>query len=445
MKQYEKVMHHVQTLADKGNLKTGDRLPSIRSLSEALSLSPASVIKAYQLMEAGHKIYVIPKSGSYWMDNREASVTETDVFDFTRITPDPMLIPFKEFQYCLSQAINLYKRELFGYGNGQGLPKLLETLIPHLANAQLFCHPEQLFITSGSQQALTLLALMFHHLCPQKAGGILVEQPSYAAFLDFCTLQGIPITGIRRNAAGLDFKQLEAAFKTGRYSAFYTMPRCQNPLGTSLSEKDKLRLVSLAEKYKIYIIEDDYLADISTQPKVFPLYYYDTSDRVIYVKSFSKIFLPGIRLGLAILPASLKEPFLREKTAHDISTAVLPQGALELFISSGLYDRHIRRCHSVYKKKTLRASHILSQIVQPQVSVLPPSDGFLTSLEFSDDYPLPRLQKLLHQRGVIVSGSDSSYLPGYAHLRGIRLCYAALSEAVIDKGLSVMVQTINAL
>lgn len=445
MRQYEKVINYIQALYENGKLKTGTRLPSIRELSNSLALSPASVIKAYQLMEAGHRIYVIPRSGAYWMDNQESSVTETNVFDFTRITPDPALIPFKEFQYCLSQAINLYKRELFGYGNGQGLPNLLDTLIPHLANAQLFCRAEQLFITSGSQQALTLLALMFHHLYPQKKGGILVEQPTYASFLDFCHLHGIPMAGIERNASGLNFKQLEAAFKTGRFSAFYTIPRCQNPLGTSLSEKDKMHLVSLAEKYQIYIIEDDYLGDINTQPKAFPLYYYDTSDRVIYVKSFSKVFLPGIRLGLTILPASLYEPFIREKTVHDLSTAVLPQGALELFLSSGLYDRHIGRCKSLYKKKTLRASSILSQIVHPHVNVRLPSDGFLASIEFAEDFPVARLLKLLDQRGLIVSGIENSYLPDYPHLRGIRLCFAALAESTIDQGLLTLVQTINSI
>ncbi|WP_296558075.1 PLP-dependent aminotransferase family protein [uncultured Acetobacterium sp.] len=310
MRQYEKVLETIRTAVLNGGIKSGDKLPSIRGLSEQLHLSNASVIKAYQVLEASHSVYVIPKSGYYWMEQPPEIANEMAYIDFTKMHPDKNLIPFREFQHCLDQSIAHYKRELFCYGPTSGLPSLLIALQNHLAKRQIFCDAHSIVITSGSQQALALLATTDFE---NGRNEILVEQPSYGVFQSLHALNGIPMTGISRTENGLDFKMLESAMKTGRFKCFYTIPRCHNPLGTSLTEKEKQRLVALAAKYQVYIIEDDYLADLSYGSKSMPLYYYDTHQMVIYVKSFSKAFLPGIRLGLAVMPPKRLSAFTKQK------------------------------------------------------------------------------------------------------------------------------------
>lgn len=116
-----------------------------------------------------------------------------------------------------------------------------------------------------------------------------------------------------------------------------------NPLGTSYSEKDKRCIAELAEKYDVYIVEDDYLADLDKSKKSLPIYYYDIWERVVYLKSFSKTFMPGIRLGAVILQEKLKSEFLKHKRYYDLSTSALEQGALEIYINSGMYKKHIQK------------------------------------------------------------------------------------------------------
>ncbi len=439
MKQYEKVLIAIQSAVENGDIKSGDKLPSIRELAQKLALSPASVIKAYQQLEAEHSVYVIPKSGYYWMERPVDASEEKTFIDFTKMNPDNALIPFREFQHCLDQTIHTYKRELFGYGPTAGLESLQQVLVNHLATRQIFCKPEQLVITAGSQQALSLLAMTDFENGHKE---ILLEQPSYGVFQSLHALNGIPMTGISRTESGIDFKSLEAAMKTGRYKCFYTIPRCHNPLGTSLSEKDKQKLVALAHKYQVYLIEDDYLADLSYSPKSMPLYYYDTHQMVIYVKSFSKAFLPGIRLGLVVLPPKLLASFTKQKRAHDLNTAVLSQGALEMFIASGMYDRHTQRCRRVYQKKCKLATSILGTLDHPKVVVLLPTDGFLAWIGFSDGFPISRLLENLQTVQIKVTTADVYYQIFKIHPQGIRICFSTLTDQEIKAGLTELIRQI---
>lgn len=442
MRQYEKVVEYIMDLSSKGLLQAADQLPSIRTLSTQLEVSKASVIRGYEELESRHLIYVIPKSGYYWMDRLSDGHVKRMGIDFTKAHPDESMIPYRAFQHCINQAIELYQRELFSYSQSAGLPRLIHALNNHLAERQIFCRVGQIVVTSGSQQSLALLAQMDFD---NDRRGVLVEQPSYSMFQNLTKLLKIPMAGIKRTPDSLDFKGLEKAFKSGQYKFFYCIPRCHNPYGTSLSEKDKKRLVSLAAKYKVYIVEDDYLADLSTDYKQLPLYYYDTAGMVIYIKSFSKAFLPGIRLGFAVLPKNLMTTFLEHKNAHDLNTSVLSQGALELFITSGLYDKHTQKAQKYYHQKGELAKHILSALTPLStkgVHVTLPNSGFLCWIGFSQDYDLANLKQKLQKEGLRISDGSEFLQVSEEKPLGFRICFSTLTEEEITLGLTRLVSVI---
>lgn len=442
MKQFEKAVDYILKLAEQGQLKAADQLPSIRNLADLLGISKASVIRGYEALELKHLVYVIPKSGYYWMDRNLEDVSPCFGADFTKVHPDEHLIPFRAFQHCMNQSIELYQKELFGYSDPAGLPRLISALHRHLLDRQIYCKPSQIAITSGSQQALSILARMDFG---NGGKAILVEQPSYSLFQHLEALEAIPMTGIPRTPEGLDFKALEKAFKTGLYKCFYCMPRCHNPYGTSLSEKDKKKLVSLAIKYNVFIIEDDYLADLSTDHRQMPLYYYDTAGMVVYVKSFSKAFLPGIRLGFVVLPLTLQPMFLRHKRVQDLNTSVFSQGALEIFISSGLYDKHTQKVQKYYKHKGDVAAGILSTLIplrEQGVHVQLPESGFICWIGFDPSFDLTKLYKSFKQEGIQVSDASEFNILMPNQIQGFRLCFAPLSEEEINLGLTRLVALI---
>ncbi len=126
----------------------------------------------------------------------------------------------------------------------------------------------------------------------------------------------------------------------------------QNPTGATYSLEKKLRILELAELYDFYIVEDDYLSELIYDNKQYKSFKsLDINDRVIYIKSFSKIFLPGIRLGYMISPEKYKEHIQNSKINTDISTSSLMQRALDLYINKDLWKEHISYLNMAYKEK----------------------------------------------------------------------------------------------
>jgi DNA-binding transcriptional MocR family regulator len=161
----------------------------------------------------------------------EQSQEDTDKrtpYPFNAMTPDPTLIPYREYQHCLDQAINRYKKTLFQYSDTRGLDDLQNILQVHLSQRQIFCDREQIVMTTGSQQALTLIVQLLHS---RTGKGVLMEQPSYGVFRDFIALQGIPVGGFRRSQKGIDFNALKKQFRNWGLQRYLYYPEGPQPIG----------------------------------------------------------------------------------------------------------------------------------------------------------------------------------------------------------------------
>lgn len=130
------------------------------------------------------------------------------------------------------------------------------------------------------------------------------------------------------------------------------MTNFQNPTGYTYSEDTKINLIYLANKYDFYIIEDDYMSELRfSGDKILPIKALDKNNRVIYLKSFSKIFMPGIRLGYLISPQNINMDVQSVKYSTDISTSGFIQRAFDLYLRKGLWDKHINKLIEIYKEK----------------------------------------------------------------------------------------------
>ncbi len=269
---------------------------------------------------------------------------------------------------------------------------------------------------------------------------IVVEQPTYSGLLRMIEKSAFKCQGVDRTSEGLDFQRLETLFKTGKVSFFYTVPNYHNPLGSSLKSKDKLRILSLAEKYNVDIIEDDYLGDLNLDPKDFPLHYYDTEGRVIYISSFSKSFMPGIRIGMMVLPECFTHAYLREKRACDISTSILAQGGLQLFIESGMYDNHIRKVRLAYIDKMKHMKRYASLLEATGVKIKVPQTGIFVWLELPNHVNAHRLEHQLSKRAVHVYSGRRFFINEEAPINALRLCLAHVCTERLDQGLQIILE-----
>jgi len=434
----------MESLIQNGEYKEGDKFPSIRDFTHRYNCNKSTIIRALEELEKQHMVYSIPKSGYYVVKRKNNFNNKNLILDFASSAPDPEVFPYLDFQHCINEAIDIYKNDLFIYGTPKGLPSLINVVQKQLANYQVFTNKENIFITSGVQQALAILSTIPFQ---NKKETILIEQPSYHLFIDYLKTHKIPVIGIKRTSEGIDLGELERLFKTEDIKFFYTMPRFHNPLGTSYSQKEKKAIVKLAQKYDVFIVEDDYLADLEQNSKADPIYSYDDFSQVIYLKSYSKIIFPGLRIGIAVIPNSILENFSKYKRLMDVDSSMLSQAALEIYIKSGMFDRHKEKIKSSY---SLRAKHLKNSLekqfkncggIFEYKSVKNPCVHTYITLDnrISSEKIINRLKK----KSIIVATEEGHYLDFFPKERMLKLNVSNVREDYINKGVSEIIEEIK--
>ena len=415
---YEYVVNAVKDKILNGLYKPGSKIPSIQRLANEMALNTDTIIKAYKQLEAEHWIYAVAKSGYYVVKSIAVEKEKSPTIDMLTTNPANEINPYKDFYHCMEKAISLYEQKLFSYSPPKGMPELINILEKHMTTYQIFTKEQNIFITSGAQQALFILALMAF---PHDHNTILVEQPTYNVMMNIINTNKIPVLGIQRTANGIDLSELERIFSQNKIKFFYTMPRFQNPTGFSYTVKQEKEILHLAKKYGVYIVEDDYLADLEINPKNDPLVSFDIDNIVIYVRSFSKTFLPGLRLGMAIISEKLQEKFVEMKSLMDINSSVHSQGALEIYLRSNMHDSHVKRTRIFYEKRMNILKRACKNELQDLATCFVPPSGIFAYIELNNT-TAESLTAKLEKNGLKVWNTAPTYIKGFHCSEGIRLC-----------------------
>nr|WP_207952357.1 PLP-dependent aminotransferase family protein [Paenibacillus turpanensis] len=436
------ILSDIEKKIREGLYTSGQKLPSVRIAAETYGCSISTITRAYAELEKRHAIYSVPQSGFYvvvkpgdWRDKRDGRM-----INFATVLPDIDAFPYLDFQHCLNKAIDIYKYDLFTYGDPQGLESFRHTLVSHLANDQVFAKTERIYITSGAQQALEILAKMPF---PNGKTAVLIEQPSYDRYLRFLEREAIPVYGIARTAEGLDLGELEERFGSGEIKFFYTMSRYHNPLGTTCSLEERKAIARLARKYDVYVLEDDYMADLGTERQFDPIYAYDGGSHVIYVKSFSKIIFPGLRLGAIVLPERLLKTFHAYKIYPDSS--LLSQAALEVYIKNGMYERHKHTIGSLYTSRMRALTESVERYNEPGLMEVPDiHSGIYTHFKVKPTVNIERLIKRLVERKISVVSSKDFYLSNHLEReKFLRISISQTQPEQIDQGVKAIVEEVR--
>ena len=437
---YLEVVEDIKEQLANGVLLAGSKLPSVRQLSEQFSCSKNTVIRAYNELEKEHLIFSKPKSGYYVVNNIEQPTTNQQVIDFLSAGPDKSIMPYIEFQHCINQAIDTYKEELFSYSDQQGLYSLRVQLAKYLQDLQVFTKPDRLFVVSGSQQALHLLAAMPF---PNGKNNILIEQPTYFGFIESVHLQQATTFGIDLTMEGIDLDRLDYIFRNNDIKFFYTVPRFHNPLGHSYTNDEKRKIVELAEKYDVYIVEDDFLGDLDPNKKADPFFSFNPTGRVIYIKSFSKVFLPGLRVATVVLPTIMTNHFLRYKFSADFNSSVLSQGALDIYLKSGMFNSHIKKIKELYVRKMSVLQEACESLLPTSTNYTKPVSGFYLSIILPDNVSARQVVHLLKEKNILMDDAARMYLPEFKKDNLIRLSISQVDEPLIYTGIEELALCIS--
>ncbi len=419
----------------EGVLKPGQKLPSIKSYAGKMGVNADTIMKAYQSLESEHLIYSVPRSGYYVVKSFIANKTNKHVIDLVTVSLPDSINPYKDFYHCMEQSIQIHKNLLLEYGQVQGMVELRQALVKHLMTFQIYTNKNDIFITNGAQQAIYILCVMSFLNQKKK---VLVEQPTYSLMLEILKQNHIPVIGIKREKTGIDIKRLEEIFQAEEIKFFYLMPRFQNPTGYSYTREQKQKILSLAQKYDVYLVEDDYLGDLVENERGDSLYSMAEKGRVIYIRSFSKTFLPGLRLGMVILPEVLKEEFIKCKRGMDLNTPVLTQGALEIYLRSKMYRLHSAKTREYYEDKMNVVKKTCACLWSKDKKVYIPDSGIYILFEI-EPRRLKALLCNLSRNKILVSEIKGCFIDEKeASMHGIRLCVCNNNDQEIIRAMQII-------
>jgi len=371
---YEQVVHYLKEEIESGKLQTGSRLPSIRKLSQEFRCSKDTIQRALMELRYEKYIYSKPQSGYYVLEQQSSHE------DLLISVNDEHVAAYDDFRLCVNESLIGRENYLYNYYEHQeGLEELRKSVHSLLFDQAIYSKPDQLVMTTGTQQALFILSQIDF---PGQAQEILVEQPTYHRMNQLLLAQNITYQTIERRVDGIDLNELEEHFKSGNIKFFYTIPRFHYPLGHSYSEEEKLAILDLAAKYQIYIVEDDYLGDLDTKMGQ-TFHYLDQNDLVIYIKSFSTSIFPALRITALILPNAIKDAFVAYKNILDYDNNLIMQKALSLYIDSQLFEKN-RLARLVLQEKNQDFIHKLLKAYPISLPIYPLHDGVLLDLR---DYP----------------------------------------------------------
>jgi len=381
-----------------GRLADGQQLPPSRLLAEQLGLSRKTVSDVYTRLtqerlvvgqvgkgsfvstppelkprrqQAGNlaSAAIVAKWNAMVTPLREPFPDGRSRYEFVGGAITPALFPAEEWRRCVLHALRQESQGRGMYGQTQGLPQLREAIAHHAAFARgVVCSASQVVVTNGAQQGLDLLG----RVLLEPGCVVAVEEPGYPAARMLFASQGAQVVGIGVDAEGMLADQIPSGTRL-----IYTTPAHQFPLGMPMSVARRRALLARALEIGAIIIEDDYDSEFRYEGR--PADSLQSMDRhgiVAFLGTFSKVMLPELRLGYAILPEAILSAALTVKHLNDWHTATLHQHALAKFIADGYLSRHIRRCSAIYATRRERLQQLFATELAPWFELVPATAGF---------------------------------------------------------------------
>jgi len=280
-----------------------------------------------------------------------------DIISFAGGLPAPDVFPVVEFQEACQRVLQDYGAQALQYGTTEGYQPLREQIARHTARYGIQVGPENILITSGSQQALDLIGKILIN----RGDRILVESPTYLGALQAWNAYGAEYVTVPMDKSGMNTDAMEEALRTGP-KFIYVLPNFQNPTGVTLSLKRRHQLIELADRYGVPIIEDDPYGQLRFEGEHLPSVVLldhrfrengnaSYSGNVIYLSTFSKILAPGIRLAWVIAPQEVIFKLVQAKQGADLHTATFNQIVAHEVSRHGFLDKHIKVIRDTYKER----------------------------------------------------------------------------------------------
>ena len=363
-----------------------------------------------------------------------------EIISFGGGLPAPEVFPLKEFRRACEVVLKEQGPQALQYGTTEGFLPLREIIAGNVARYAIEVAPENILITSGSQQALDFIGRLFI----TRGDRVLVESPTYLGALQAWNAYGAEYVSVPLDENGMKTDELEKALRSG-VKFIYVLPNFQNPTGATLSLERRLKLIELADRYGVPIVEDDpygklryegehirTILDLDSEYHTHNGENY--SGNVIYLSTYSKLLAPGLRLGWVIAPQEVIRKLVMAKQAADLHTATLNQFVAHEIARTGFVDQHVHTIRDTYKERRDIMLETMTEYFPSEVKWTHPKGGMFLWGIMPKNLDAAEVLKVAIERNV-------AFVPGFAfHATGggnhtMRLNFSYCDPAKIQEGI----------
>ncbi|MFJ7186139.1 MocR-like pyridoxine biosynthesis transcription factor PdxR [Lysinibacillus xylanilyticus] len=433
-----------------GHLQAGEKLPSTRELSAELQVSRNVILDTYdQLLAEG---FLLARRGSGTFVAEGAFLTQHDssfllhevsekkpknnIINFRSGIPALDLFPRKTWAKLSHQLWSDIESTNFGYDSPEGRLELRQTLTHYLLRTRgVNCQPEQIVITSGATQAMTLVSRLL--LTPKDTA--IMEDPITNDIQTIFKSSGAFIYPIPVDEDGMKTDLLPENLHP---KFIFLTPSHQFPLGSTLPIQRRIKLINFARRNNCFLVEDDYDSEFRYEGSPVSSLQGLDSERVLYIGSFSKILSPALRIGYIVLPTHLIEKCRQLKWFTDLHTPSLDQLILAYFIKEGYLERHIAKMKKFYKSQRDFLIQCLHTTFSNKVKVLGYSTGMHLIVELEDVHFSKELLLQIEQFGVKVYPVEDHTIEKEKYTNRIILGYGHLKKNEIEEGVTRLFQAV---
>jgi DNA-binding transcriptional MocR family regulator len=356
------IVEGMRRLVEEGVLRAGTKVPSIRQFAHAHEVSVFTVVEAYDRLVAQGWLVSRPHSGFFVrrriaatpgptpLASAAGSAASFDAMWYLRkifenrhlgMKPGCGWLPgdwlFEEGVRRSLRGLAAEEVDLGGYGDPKGFPALRQWIRDQLAEQEIAIDAQQVLLTQGSSQALDLAARRL----VRTGDAVLVDDPGYANLLFSLRFAGAKLVGVPRTPVGYDLAALERAIVENKPKVFFTQPRLHSPTGSVAQLAHLHRVLQLAEKHDMLIVENDIYADLDPEPRP-SLASLDQLSRVVHVSSFSKTVSPNLRVGYVVAHPDLVEDLAQLKMISGLTSSEFGERLAYGALTEGRWRKHLK-------------------------------------------------------------------------------------------------------
>lgn len=356
-----------------------------------------------------------------------------DIISFAGGLPAPELFPVKEMEQVSMRVLEEDGRSALQYNATDGYLPLREKIAKRSKKLGFEADAKDILITAGSQQGLDFSAKIFIN----EGDVIICESPSYLGALSAFKAYQPKFVEIPMDEDGMIIEELEKALAAYPNTKFiYTIPDFQNPTGRTMSLERRKRLMELATKYAIPVVEDNPYGELRFEGKIMPsLKCFDPNNLVILLGTFSKILAPGMRLGWVIASPEILQKYNVVKQGADLQCSSIAQRQVNMFMEMFDIEAHIEKIIKVYGNRKNIMIETMKKEFPSNVSFTNPDGGLFAWATFPKEIDASELfKKTIEQKVAFVPGEP--FYPNGGNTNHCRLNYSCMSEDKIVEGIT---------